>query len=79
MAQPVSDRDPEQVARERAAAEVSAVLPDLDHTLARARRAQKTLRKDAADSNAELALTAVIAELSARTEAAHPGRGVRGR
>ena len=45
MAQPVSDRDPEQVARERAAAEVSAVLLYLDHTLAR--RAQKTLRKDA--------------------------------
>ena len=63
MAQPFSDRDPEQVARERAAAEVSAVLLNLDHTLARARRAQKTLRKDAADSNAELALPAVIAEL----------------
>lgn len=63
MAQPVSDRDPEQVARERAAAEVSDVLLNLDHTLARARRAQKTVRKDGADSNAELALGTVISEL----------------
>lgn len=63
MAQPASDRDPEQVARERAAAEVSDVLLNLDHTLARARRAYKTVVKDGVDPNAELALAAVIVEL----------------
>lgn len=63
MAQSVSDRDPDQVARERAAAEVSDVLLNLDHTLARARRAQKIVRKDGADRNAELALEAVIGDL----------------
>jgi len=64
MSQPAtSDRDAEQVARERAAAEVSDVLLNLDHTLARARRAHKMLRKDGADRNAELALDAVITEL----------------
>lgn len=67
MSQPVSqsasDRDPEQVARERAAGEVSAVLLNLDHTLARARRAHKAVVKDGADRNAELALGAIIAEL----------------
>jgi len=63
MAQPVSDRDPQQVARERAAAEVSDVLLNLDHALARARRAQKTVHKDDVDQNADLALGALILDL----------------
>lgn len=63
MAQPVSDRDPLQVARKRAAAEVSDVLLNLDHTLARARRAQRTVSKDAVDRNAELALEVLVSDL----------------
>lgn len=63
MSQPVSDRSPDQVARERAAGEVSDVLLNLDHTLTRARRAQKTVTKDGAEPNAALALGTLIHDL----------------
>lgn len=67
MAQPVhasSPRSAEQVGRERAMGEVSDVLLLIDHALERAKRARKTVAKDGADGNAELALAALIADLT---------------
>lgn len=57
------DRSADEVARERAAGEVSDVLLNLEHTLARAKRALKAVRKDGVDRNAELALQDLISEL----------------
>lgn len=63
MAQPVPERSQRQVAEERAAAEVSDVLLNLDHALDRARRAHKRVGKDGVDVNAELALGDLVKEL----------------
>jgi predicted O-methyltransferase YrrM len=63
MSQPAAERSVEQVARERAMGEVSDVLLTVEHALDRARRALKMVRKDGADSNAELALADAVKEL----------------
>jgi hypothetical protein len=57
-------RSPEQVKDERAMTEVSAVLLNLDHTLTKAKKAQKVVAKDGANRNAELALTDLIEQLT---------------
>ncbi len=51
-----SARSAEQVAEERAMAEVSDVLLNLEHTLARARKARKRLGSGVEGHNARLAL-----------------------
>lgn len=58
-----SDRSPEQAARERAATQISDVLLNLEHTIARARKGHKVVAKDAVDMNAELALADLIKDL----------------
>lgn len=56
-------RTPEEVALERSAQRVSDVLLTLEHSLAAAKKALKVVQKDGVDTNAELALTALIPEL----------------
>jgi hypothetical protein len=63
MSQPAPERSHEQVARERAAAEVSDVLLNLEHTLVRARKAHKLVTKDGFDTNAALALGDTVKDL----------------
>ena len=63
MSQPASDRSDERVARERAAAEVSDVLLNLEHALARARKAKSVVAKDDVDANAEHALGDAVKDL----------------
>lgn len=64
MSEPVADRsDADSAARERAAGQVSDVLLNLEHTLARAKKAQKVVAKDGIDGNAELALGDAIRDL----------------
>jgi hypothetical protein len=63
MSQPGYERTDDQILRERAGTEVSDVLLNLEHTLARARKAHKVVSKDGVDVNAELALTQLITEL----------------
>lgn len=63
MSQPAAERSGDQIARERAMGEVSDVLLNVEHALDRARRALKVVRKDAADTNAELALVDAVREL----------------
>jgi hypothetical protein len=63
MSQPASERGDDQVAREKAATQVSDVLLNLEHTLARARRGHKIVAADGVDVNAELALTDLIKDL----------------
>ncbi len=53
----------DQLAYERTADELAAVLTTLDFALARARRAQEVVERDAVDRNSELALSAAIPEL----------------
>ena len=60
---PGSSRSAEQRSRELALGEVSDVLLNLEHSLARARRALVKVRKDGAERNVELALTVAIAEI----------------
>lgn len=56
-------RTADEVAREAARAEVSDVLLNLEHTLARSKKALARIRKSGADSNAELALVDLIVDL----------------
>jgi hypothetical protein len=63
MSQPASERGAQQVAVERAAAQVSDVLLNLEHTLARAKKGHKIVAADGVDINAELALADVVKEL----------------
>lgn len=71
MAQPSpqpASRTEEQIAHERAMAEVSDVLMNLEHTLGRARKARRKLGLAAAEHNARLALDEVVTSLEkART------------
>lgn len=53
----------EESARERAMGEVSDVLLNLDHALARARKGLKVVKRDDVDRNAELALVDIIEAL----------------
>jgi hypothetical protein len=59
----VSARSPEERAREVALGEVSDVLLNLEHSLARARRALAKVRKGDPEPNIEHALVAAIAEI----------------
>jgi hypothetical protein len=63
MSEPASERSDEQVAQERAMAQISDVLLNLEHTLARARKGHKVVAKDGANMNAELALADLVKEL----------------
>lgn len=63
MSELVPDRSAEQAAMERAAGQVSDVLLNLEHTLTRAKKAQKVVAKDGVDPNAELALGEAIKDL----------------
>lgn len=58
-----SDRSAEQVTHERAMAEVSDVLLNLEHALSRARKARNRLGLTAAEHKARLALDDVIGSL----------------
>jgi hypothetical protein len=51
-------------ASEAAMGEVSAVLLNLEHTIARAKKGLARVKKSGGDHNVELALTAAIEELS---------------
>jgi hypothetical protein len=63
MSQPASERSDDQVARERAAAQVSDVLLNLEYTLESARKGRKIVAKDGIDANAELALGDAVRDL----------------
>ena len=56
-------RTPEQMAMERSAQKVSDVLLNLEHSIAAAKKALKVVQKDGVDTNAELALAALIPDL----------------
>jgi len=62
---PASDnqRTPAQAAREQALGEISDVLLNLEHTIARSKKALIRVRKTGGDHNIELALTEAIADL----------------
>ena len=63
MNQPAGQHSPEQIARERSAAQVSDVLLNIEHALDRAKKARNVVAKDGVDMNAELALGDSIKEL----------------
>lgn len=63
MSEPVQQRSAERAALESAAGHVSDVLLNLEHTLARAKKAQRLIAKDGVDTNAELALGQAIKDL----------------
>jgi hypothetical protein len=56
-------RSAEQASREQAFGEISDVLLNLEHTLARAKKALVRVRKGGGDNNIELALVDAIADL----------------
>lgn len=59
-----SNQQPDdQVLRERAAGQVSDVMLNLEWTIASAKKGHKTVAKDGADRNAELALAELVKEL----------------
>ncbi|HEY5178635.1 MAG TPA: hypothetical protein VIJ07_02470 [Dermatophilaceae bacterium] len=60
---PDAVRTDKEIALERAKAEVSDVLLNIEHALDRAKRARKNVAKDGVDSNAELALAEAAAGL----------------
>lgn len=59
-----SSRRPSDEDREQAMGEVSAVLLNLEHTIDRAKKAHKRVKKTGGDPNVELALEQAITELS---------------
>lgn len=65
MGEPALDnrRSPEEAAREVALAEVSDVLLNLEHTIARTKKAIATARKSGSATNAELALSDALTDL----------------
>jgi hypothetical protein len=56
-------RSADQEAQERAMAQVSDVLLNLEHTIARARKGHKIVAKDGANLNVELALADLVRDL----------------
>lgn len=60
---PMPDRTGDTSAAEDAMGEVSAVLLNLEHTIARAKKGLVKIRKMGGDSNAELALAALVKDL----------------
>lgn len=65
MAEQGSVRTAEQVSRERAMGEVSDVLTNVDHALARARKALKNVTKVGDERNIELTLAQTVRDLEA--------------
>lgn len=63
MSQPAPERSDDQVARERAASEVSDVLLNIEYALTRAKKARTVVEKDGVDVNAGLALSDAIRDL----------------
>lgn len=64
MSQPAPEQHhAEQQAREVAATQISDVLLNLEHTVARARKGLKRISADGVDVNAELALAEAIKDL----------------
>ncbi len=63
MSQPAPERSNDQVARERAASEVSDVLLNIEYALTRAKKARTVVEKDGVDVNAGLALSDAIRDL----------------
>lgn len=58
-----NERSPQQVTHENALGEISDVLLNLEHTIARAKKALVRVRKAGGDTNVELALTDALADL----------------
>ena len=56
-------RSPEQIAHEAAFTDISDVLLNLEHTIARTKKAIARARKDGGNSNIELALVDALGEL----------------
>ncbi len=63
MTEPAPQQGADPLAFERAAGQVSDVLLNLEHTLARAKKAHKIVLKDGVDSNVKLALAEAIKDL----------------
>lgn len=63
MSQPAPERSDDQTARERASAEVSDVLLNIEYALTRAKKARAVVDKDGVDANAGLALGDTIRDL----------------
>lgn len=63
MSQPAAEHEGDRVARERAAAEVSDVLLNIEWALTRAKKARTLIDKDGVDVNASLALAEAIRDL----------------
>lgn len=63
MSQPAAEHQGDRVARERAAAEVSDVLLNIEWALTRAKKARTLVDKDGVDVNASLALAEAIRDL----------------
>lgn len=63
MSQPAAEHEGDRVARERAAAEVSDVLLNIEWALTRAKKARVLVDKDGVDVNASLALAEAIRDL----------------
>ncbi len=61
---PLPDHSGDTSAAEDAMGEVSAVLLNLEHTIARAKKGLVKVRKTGGDANVELALQAAITELT---------------
>ncbi len=58
-----NERSPQQIAHENALGEISDVLLNLEHTIARAKKALVRVRKAGGDTNVELALTEALDDL----------------
>ena len=64
MTAPLPAQAQESAAGDEALGEVSAVLLNLEHTIARAKKGLAVVRKQGGNSNVELALEAAIKELT---------------
>ena len=58
------DRTPHEIAQEQAMGEISDVLLNLEHTIARSKKALAQVKKSGANHNVELALIDTIADLA---------------
>lgn len=65
MSTNLDTRSPEQIAHELALGEVSDVLTNLDHAIARARKALTTVKKQGGQTNVVEPLEDALAEMSA--------------
>ncbi|MEO7349230.1 MAG: hypothetical protein ABIW32_05145 [Terrimesophilobacter sp.] len=58
-----NERSPQQIVHENALGEISDVLLNLEHTIARAKKALVRVQKAGGDTNVELALTEALVDL----------------